>query len=132
MTTLRRLEVMAMNDSPMRPPLAGRDDEDLDGRRIPVVERLEQGALFERARHRVHVTEVLEPVGQVDPSARTTSDGSRLLECAIELHGGRRSIPPPHEDVDAARRARPDARVGQRSSGEHRGASTWTANARAA
>ena len=56
-----------------------RDDDDLDRARVAVVERLEERALLERARHRVHVPEVLEAVGQIDraDARRRTSRRSR-------------------------------------------------------
>ena len=77
-----------MNDSPMRPlPAKIRDHDELDGRRIAVVERLHERALLERARHRVHVAEVLEAVGEIDGAERTLSVAS--VDSGSLVSGGR-------------------------------------------
>ncbi len=43
-----------------------RDQEYFDGRRIAVVERLDQAALLQRAGDGIEIGEVIEPVGEID------------------------------------------------------------------
>src|SRR3954467_11835319 len=64
------------------------DDEDIDRRRIAVVERLDERAFLDGARRRVDVREVLDAVGEIDfaeagRQARITRERRRAV--GVEL-----------------------------------------------
>src|SRR5258708_23928316 len=94
-------------------PRKERHHNDFNGRRIPVIQGLDESSLLERARHRVQVREMLQAVGQVDRSDPDAQCGvGRQTVATFAVNRYERSVLSPQRYVNARTQTRSDAGIG--------------------